>query len=112
MTAHLAANGSQLFGFRRVLAQQTHHGVNRAAGVGVRVVGGGLQLGGLVLLLHVQVFLLGGQDADVGDFARQPRFGWSACHFGEVSAPRESLRCLTPRRTRHVIYLAEDREMT
>jgi len=73
MTAHLAADGLQLLGFRRVLAQQTHHGVNRAAGVGVRVVGGGLQLGRLVLHLHVQVFLLGGQDADVGDFALQPR---------------------------------------
>ena len=41
MAAHLAANGSQLFGCRRVFAQQAHHGVNRAAGVGVGVVGGG-----------------------------------------------------------------------
>ena len=73
VTAHLAAYGPQLLGFGRVFAKQAHHGVNRAAGVRIGVVGCGLHRNGLILLLHIQIFLEDGKVADTFNFALQPR---------------------------------------
>ena len=71
--AHAAAQGLELSGFRGAFAQQTHHGVERAARVVVGVVGGGLHLGGFVLLLHFQKFLGLGKVAHGLELALQPR---------------------------------------
>jgi len=61
------------FGFGGVFAEHAHHGINHAAGVSIGVAGGGVQLGGLVLVVHFNLLLFGREGVDRAELPLQAR---------------------------------------